>query len=227
MPTLPLMDLTGQRYGRLTVVDEAPVSITNGRKSRRWNCVCDCGNTTVVRQGDIRQGKTVSCGCYHLETISADYDTDSPEWTAWQNMKRRCDPNGSRKNEVTWRRKGIKVCDEWLHDFMAFFDHIGKRPSANHSVDRIDNTKDYQPGNVRWATASEQVENRDVTKRLTFNGDTLTITQWAKKTGLQRRQIYARIFVEGWSIAEALTTPPLSRAEVNRRRAKATRAPRG
>lgn len=83
----------------------------------------------------------------------------TPEYRAWQNMKARC-YNKKRHQYYLWGGRGIKVCDEWLNDFTAFYKHIGKRPSPKHSLDRIDNNKDYEPGNVRWETANNQNANR-------------------------------------------------------------------
>jgi hypothetical protein len=87
----------------------------------------------------------------------------TPEYHAWRNLKKRC-ANRNCKDFPNWGGRGIKVCDEWLHDFQAFLDHVGPRPSPQHTIDRIDNERHYEPGNVRWATRTEQAHNSRATK---------------------------------------------------------------
>lgn len=205
-----MLNLTGQKYGRLTILDEALPALSNGHRDRRWNCLCDCGTQKVILQGSFRSGKTVSCGCFHEECMKSPYDTDSPEYAAWLNMKARCNPT-YRKNEACYQRKQLGVCDHWLNDFQAFLDHVGPRPSPSHSIDRIDNSNGYLPGNVRWATKQEQSRNRDCAIWLTFCGERLHLAEWAKRTGLLERVIYRRVKVNGWTVEKALTTPILVR----------------
>ena len=155
----PAQDKTGDRFQRLTVLSQAESKRQpNGRLRIYWNCACDCGSKSVVRDDSL--GKVVSCGCYVKEsrhTVHA--ATGSPEYVAWTSMKRRCmDPNAT--GFKNYGGRGIKVCDEWLNDFTAFYDHVGPRPTSKHSLDRIDNDGDYEPGNVRWATSQAQAKNR-------------------------------------------------------------------
>lgn len=86
---------------------------------------------------------------------------DAPEYKVWAGMKRRC-LNKNDPSYAGYGAKGVTVCDEWVHSFQAFYDHIGERPSAEHSIDRIDNSKGYEPNNVRWATKLQQSINRTV-----------------------------------------------------------------
>ncbi len=130
---------------------------------------------------------------------------DHPEYRIWEKMKRRCnDPNLSAYKY--YGAKGIKVCDEWMADFEAFYLHVGPRPSASYWIDRIDNSKGYEPGNVKWSTVKEQQNNRSMCVRIKYQGRTQTLQQWADEKGFSRGMISSRLR-SGWSIEEAMTTP--------------------
>ena len=159
-------------FGRLTVTGEAEpyVDPKSGRKYRRWHVLCDCGNTKAVAENNLRSGRTTSCGCVRndptMSTCVTHRMSGTPEYAAWESMIRRC-------TSMTWKQykdyggRGITVCDEWLHNFAAFYAHVGPRPEGCYpsgislwSLDRIENDGDYEPGNVRWATRRQQQENR-------------------------------------------------------------------
>jgi len=105
-----------------------------------------------------------------------------------------------------WGGSGITVCDRWL-DFKAFLADMGPRPSLKHSLDRIDNRGNYEPGNVRWATVQEQGSNRDNNTRLTLAGETLTVAQWAHRAGLPVNTMLNRLN-RGWGLTRAVRTQP-------------------
>jgi hypothetical protein len=156
------IDLTGQKFNSLTVVSRAE----NRGKSVVWNCLCDCGNETQVRSGNIRNGHTQSCGCKTKEHLTTHglWRKQPTEHSIWTNMKQRCyNPNA--KYYDIYGGRGITVCGEWKDDFAKFFEDIGERPSANHSLDRIDGNKGYSKDNCRWATAVEQGRNQRVNNR--------------------------------------------------------------
>lgn len=161
-----LIDLTGQRFGRLTVIERA-----GQHKGRSlWKCKCDCSKITVVSVSQLLRGRTKSCGCLRNENISRIAKKHGMSHTRlyhiWIGMKKRCyDPN-AQYFEI-YGGRGITVCDEWLHDFMEF-----QRWALSHgysdelSIDRIDNDKGYSPDNCRWATWHEQRMNqRRMTKK--------------------------------------------------------------
>ena len=102
------------------------------------------------------------------------------------------------------------MCDEWLHDFAAFFAYLGKRPTPSHSLDRIDVNGHYEPGNVRWATSKQQSTNHQNTVTLTFRGQTKPLYEWADEVGIDPKALYLHVFRRGWSHERALTTPRLS-----------------
>jgi hypothetical protein len=133
------------------------------------------------------------------------FKTKCPEYRVYQSMKTRCYNN----KEAGWSRyggRGINVCKEWLKDFWAFYDHIGPRPTQKHSIDRINNDGNYEPGNVRWVLPQENVRNSTSVKWLTHNGKTMTVGDWADCLGICPKTL-SRRFSLGWSVEKALSTP--------------------
>lgn len=134
----------------------------------------------------------------------------SKEYASYRNMINRCfNPDPIQKKSYQSRT----ICKEWLgpDGFKNFYNHIGPCPSKKHSLDRIDNNKDYEVGNVRWATAKEQARNRRNNRFITFNGKTKCISEWAEIYKIDRRVLRNRIFHYGWDIETALTKPPMER----------------
>lgn len=160
----------GEVFERLTVIKEVE-GIQYGEKTRlhrQFECRCECGNITIVSMRNLRGGRTNSCGCYkkerQIETVTKHNQHTTPEYRAWVSMKQRCyNPNISHFKHYGGR--GVSVCDRWLESFDNFYEDMGPKPSPSHSIDRIDNYKlidGYSKDNCRWATKSEQIQNRRI-----------------------------------------------------------------
>jgi hypothetical protein len=181
---IPKKELTGARFGRLVVIKQA--GFTSAQKEKRtrthilWFCTCDCGNSKVVTGGHLRAG-TRSCGCLQEETRGKAQITHgasrSAEYNAWCGIKARCE------NDPDYAGRGITISAEWVHSFENFLAHIGPRPTPDHSVDRIDNDGNYEPGNVRWATREEQANNTRRKRIEQFSDEALV--QETKRRGLE------------------------------------------
>lgn len=130
----------------------------------------------------------------------------SPEHQAWVHMRQRC-TNSRRKDFKHYGGRGISVCARWIESFTNFYADVGQRPSSAHSLDRWpDVNGNYEPGNVRWATKQEQIDNTRVVLMVTINGDTKSISAWEREMGLPKGMVRSRE-VRGWTIEEAIITP--------------------
>ena len=200
----------GDRYGRLEVVRElAPKPICSGKFHRIVECLCDCGTVKVFHLYRLRSGNTKSCGCLRRDTSGTwnviHGKTGSAEWVAWAGMKGRC-TNPKSSSYGRYGGRGIKVCQRWLDSFTAFFNDMGSRPSPYHSIDRIDNDGDYEPGNCRWATTKEQSRNTSRTVLVTHAGETLCVSEWADRYGISPSLLHSRLHY-GCSFEEAVSRP--------------------
>lgn len=162
------LHLEGERYGKLVVMEEAEsIYSKTGKMIRRWKCKCDCGNITIVRHGDLRNGSTVSCGCYNYEKESAAKThgySRTKLGNVFEGMKQRCN-NPKNKNYEKYGGRGIKICTEWLNDPKKFFDWAIKNGyKEGLSIDRIDVNGNYEPDNCRWTDSETQCLNQRIRK---------------------------------------------------------------
>lgn len=198
------LDLHGRRFNRLLVLERAPKI----SRLTRWKCQCDCGRFTTVVTGKLTNGHTQSCGCLKRERIADAHRTHgmahTREYAVWRAMRQRCD-NPNLAAYPNYGGRGIKVCDHWTN-FANFLADVGTRPTAYHTLDRIDNDGPYSPENVRWATYRQQSSNTRVNRRLTMDGQTHTIAEWSERTGITPGAIWVRLSY-GWSVERTLTEP--------------------
>ena len=200
-------DLSGQRFGRLTVIERAE----NMGSATRWKCLCDCGKESIAHAGSIVDGGTKSCGCLRLERwLESALDhgmSNSLEYSSWHSMKRRClDP--SHTAFKFYGGRGIKICPQWIGEngFANFLNDMGKRPDSSYSLDRINSQGDYEPSNCRWASRTTQARNTRSNKLLTMNGKTQCLKAWSEELGIGAKTITCRLD-RGWTVERALTQP--------------------
>jgi hypothetical protein len=197
---------TGNIYGRLTVISK-DVAASSG--CIKWKCSCSCGNIVSVRGDSLRSGNTLSCKCLNneraLDLFTKHGMNKTPTYISFYNMLHRC-YRSSHKNFNNYGGRGIKVCDRWKDSFDNFFSDMGEKPTGM-TLDRIDNDKNYDPNNCRWATQKVQNRNTSRNTNLVFNGETKCITDWAKLLGISEYTLRARINRLKWSATKALSTP--------------------
>ena len=197
------IDLTGRVFGRLTVLRRS------GYKTGliAWDCICACGKGSHTRGGDLTSGKIRSCGCLNMERRSTKFGaTLDPHYQCWWAMVARCfDPNNNGYSR--YGAVGISVYAPWVTDFQAFKTYMGPRPTPDHSIDRIEGSKGYFPGNVRWASSLEQTLNRRVTVMVDYKGVRQSLAVLARAHGLAPKVVNSRVSRGGWSVEKALTTP--------------------
>lgn len=207
------LELIGKQFGKLRVVEYAGYE---GHRSR-WRCLCRCG-TSVVRSSESlmrskASGSVSSCGCEHRKMTAginrkhgfATNRTVPPEYQSWSGLKQRClNPNDSKYYRYGGR--GIAVCDRWKDDFGAFLADMGRRPSARHSLERIDLDGPYSPENCRWATTGEQARNTSRNIMVEIDGERMCASDAARMYG-KPVGAFIRRLKRGWSADEAAKTP--------------------
>jgi hypothetical protein len=191
-------DLTGKRFGMLTAIKRNPKQT---KYNTAWFVRCDCGTVFSALAGNLKSGRTKTCGCKQSATTHGMSKTK--EHRTWNHIKQRC----QNPNAVGYERyggAGIEVCKEWSDSFEQFFADMGKAPSDKHTIERVDNSRGYSPDNCRWATRLEQMQNVSTNRNITFNGKTMSVAAWAREIGVSESCLYNRLHI-GMSIDKALT----------------------
>lgn len=203
-------DLENKRFGRLLVISRYGTGI-DGHAT--WRCVCDCGGEAIANSATLKRGHKNSCGCLHRERMSKFRKTHGMShtitWNSWMGAKDRC----FRKTHVAFNYyggAGISMCDKWKNSFEAFYADMGERPKGT-TLDRIDNSKGYEPGNCRWANQKIQSNNSGWPRFITFRGETKNLSEWAVGLGMNINSVRLRIVKMGWPIERALTELPKPR----------------
>lgn len=221
--------MDGHVYGRLTVRSFAGVNKHGGSL---WVCECECGTQITASSNHLRTGCVKSCGCLNDEQrirVCVERATHgkarrierSRIYGIWANMMARC-CNQNRSDYAHYGARGITVCDRW-RDFELFYADAGDPPKGL-SLDRIDVNGNYEPGNVRWATQIQQMNNTRYTKRHDFMGELLTVREASEKYGISYRTLKSRINLMKMSPCDAVSTPLMPRVG-NFRRGRALKGP--
>lgn len=183
------LNLIGQKFGRLLVLGYS----SQKHRQTKFKCICDCGNIVDGVFGfGLKNGRTLSCGCYCLEKIQKHKKYGSSEYRCWVSMIQRCYNKNNRKYKI-YGERGIKVCESWKNSFINFYKDMGDKPSKRYSLDRIDVNGDYEPNNCRWATIEQQNRNRRNIKMYEFNGEFDCLMNWAEKFGISKDVIRNRV----------------------------------
>lgn len=190
----------GDRYGRLVAI--APTHL--GRRLR-WLFKCDCGSERSIRMDAVRCGKTQSCGCLQRERAALSSTRHghhrrsrrSPEYYCWAAMIQRC-TNSNCDHFPNYGDRGITVCERW-RSFSDFYADVGSRPTPKHTLERLDNDRGYEPGNVVWATRAQQTRNNRRTRLVAFQGRQMCLSDACALAGVPYATAHRRLML-GWPI---------------------------
>jgi hypothetical protein len=208
-----MKDLTGMKFGRLTVIKHVP---SPDSRHHYFSCSCECGGEKVARADHLESGRSASCGCLRSEKAAesgkgfgerrkthghaSGFDT-TPTYCTWQSMKARClDEN--HKHFKNYGGRGIKIYPSWM-DFRVFLADMGERPKGR-TIERIDNSGNYEPGNCVWATMKQQSRNKRTNRIIFAFGKPTTIAELAEDHGLTYNTLYARIIKADMSPEDAI-----------------------
>ena len=203
---MKLNDLCGKIFGRITVLDRA----SNAGHHVRWNCVCECGNKTVVYSDALKKGLTKSCGCLRTEILVKRSLThghnvnrkSTKEYKAWEGMKDRCyNPKCDRYSRYGGR--GLIVCQEWLNSFENFLKYMGKCPKG-WTLERKDFDGNYEPENCVWATWQDQVRNKSTNVYLEYGGKRMIMADWSRELRMDNRKLHYLLRYKGKTLEEVV-----------------------
>ena len=197
-------DITGQRFGRLVAVKY------KGQTARNvsvWVFLCDCGKYTDAKAANVKHGTTKSCGCFGTEKKTTHGLSGTPEYEVWTAMWQRC-TNPRNKNFDTYKDRAPP--ESW-RNFSVFIADMGQRPDTGYSIERVNNDKPYGPDNCKWMLTSKQANNTKANRRLEFAGETLTLSEWAKRLGICNATLRERL--AKWPRGTALTKSKLEQGE--------------
>lgn len=238
------VDLSGQRFGKLIVLDRTDYKRPSGKPGVRWRCICDCGNETYSDSWSLTHGEKTSCGCTAHDLLSAAMrktHKNHPEiainfkkmatthgesktrlYRIWRGMKSRCNNPGCAGYE-NYGGRGIKVCPEWERDYLSFkswaisHGYDENAPQGQCTLDRIDVNGNYSPENCQWVSQKQQARNRRDTHYVTHNGETHSIAEWSQILGVKPNTLYSRLGWLGWTDEQALAD---NGAKIRRRERK-------
>lgn len=205
-----LINIVGQKYGRLTVIEYAG-KFKDGHMSA-WRCKCDCGNEVVVIGRNLKNGNTKSCGCIAKE-INKNCDlfkkhgySGTKLYAVWKGIIQRCF-NKNNKEYKNYGGRGITICREWKNDFVNFYDWaISNGYEEKLTIDRINVNGNYEPSNCRWATTKTQSRNRRNNHYITYRGETKTIKEWSEALNIDYNALLYKINYKKMSLEKIIAT---------------------
>lgn len=203
-----LKDLTGERFGKWSVIERAP----NKGKAVMWRCRCDCGAEKIVHGTSLKSGTSTMCRhCSDRSHKPRSHGlTHHPLYRIWQRIKSST-TNPNHQDYEWYGAKGVRVCEEWFHDFAKFYEwSIANGYQPGLTIDRTDVNGHYEPSNCRWVSFKEQTLNRTDNVYLTHGGVTRTIKEWSQITGIKSVTLYARAN-KGWPPDKILSTKSYAR----------------
>lgn len=201
-----LIDITGNRYNNLVVIKR----LENARGGVAvWECLCDCGNTTIVRGANLKSGAVKSCGC-RRKTAKPSLKHNMSKtrlYREWAAIKSRC-YNTKLKSYKNYGARGIKVCDAWLNSFENFSTWALNNGYADDlTIERKDTNKDYCPENCTWVPFNEQQRNRTICYSIEYNGIVKNLTDWCEELGVSYKRVHNRMNKLGWTFERAISEP--------------------
>lgn len=210
------LDIAGKKFGSLTAIAISQTPRKNNQTL--WECLCECGKTTLVPASKLVSGHTSSCGCFHRKHghTTKEVNYESKTYHAWHSMKARC-YNPATKGYERYGGRGIQVCQGWRKDFTNFLQDMGEAPEGNRtSLDRVNTNGHYCCGhcqecldrkweaNCRWSDPKQQANNKRNNRLITYDDRTQTLSQWCQELGVPYDRVHKRLSA-GWSVEEALT----------------------
>lgn len=208
--------MINSRFGRLVIIDDLRYKFfktkkgISSKKVHRVIAKCDCGKIKEVSLTQLKNGQTTSCGCYANERTSKRFKKHGlrfhPLYAVFDGMKKRC-YNKKDKSFTNYGRRGISICNEWINNFISFYNwSIKNGYMPNLQIDRINNNGNYCPENCRWVTAKQNGNNKNNNHLMIYNNETHTISEWSDITGIKQQTIKSRLNISKWSIEKTLTT---------------------
>lgn len=212
------IDLTGNTYGRLTVIRfDGKIS-----KENAWLCLCTCGKERRVQGNNLKSGHVRSCGCLKIEVAGKQSITHgltgTTTYSTWSDIKQRCTLKHHPKYKW-YGARGINICDDWFYSFQKFIDDMGERPTGLE-LDRVDNSKGYYKENCRWTTRTNNMRNTRYNVISEYNGKMLCISELAELINVPYQNMKRRISDWGMNAYEAIESAKKARKKgVNKRKA--------
>ena len=199
-----LLDLTGLTFGGITVLEYS----FRKNKASYFKCLCICGNILNKSTQSLRKGKMPSCGCLHGAIVTENKTRhglcNTRIYRIWRCMLNRCEYKGHDKYK-NYGGKGITVCERW-HLFDNFYADTKEGYADNLTINRIDNNLGYNKNNCNWKTMKEQCNHRSTSRYFSYNGETLTVSEWSDKLNI-RHDLFRKRLSYGWDFNKIITTP--------------------